>query len=109
MWVVDSKNDVLDQIIKYEIAFVFKENDNYIDLPCEFSSVPGFNEVQISCLNYPFRFGLNEFKQTTIPVVLKVWVATHRYRLPENHYFCPVSHSTPMLWLLAYPQRRMNN
>ncbi|KRZ07042.1 hypothetical protein T11_1463 [Trichinella zimbabwensis] len=34
---------------------------------------------------------------------------TLNYRLPENHYFCPVSHSTPILWLLAYPQRRMNN
>ncbi|KRZ03713.1 hypothetical protein T11_13196 [Trichinella zimbabwensis] len=34
---------------------------------------------------------------------------TLNYRLPENHYFCLVSHSTPMLWVLAYPQRRMNN
>ncbi|KRX19985.1 Rab3 GTPase-activating protein catalytic subunit [Trichinella nelsoni] len=43
---VNSHYDVLDEIIKYEIAFVFKENDNYIDLPREFSSVPGFKEVQ---------------------------------------------------------------
>ncbi|KRX19984.1 Rab3 GTPase-activating protein catalytic subunit [Trichinella nelsoni] len=42
----EKPNDVLDEIIKYEIAFVFKENDNYIDLPREFSSVPGFKEVQ---------------------------------------------------------------
>ncbi|OUC41162.1 hypothetical protein D917_03595 [Trichinella nativa] len=43
---VNSHYDVLDEIIKYEIAFVFKENDNYINLPREFSSVPGFKEVQ---------------------------------------------------------------
>ncbi|KAL1230131.1 Rab3 GTPase-activating protein catalytic subunit, partial [Trichinella spiralis] len=43
---VNSHYDVLDEIIKYEIAFVFKENDNYIDLPREFSFVPGFKEVQ---------------------------------------------------------------
>ncbi|KRZ14041.1 Rab3 GTPase-activating protein catalytic subunit [Trichinella pseudospiralis] len=43
---VNSNYDVLDQIIKCEIAFVFKENDNYIDLPCEFITVAGFNEVQ---------------------------------------------------------------
>ncbi|KRZ26211.1 Rab3 GTPase-activating protein catalytic subunit [Trichinella pseudospiralis] len=42
----EKPNDVLDQIIKCEIAFVFKENDNYIDLPCEFITVAGFNEVQ---------------------------------------------------------------